>query len=253
MPPRPFHSSDRALSSPAGLDEPQLLTAIQDGDDQAFAYLVQMTRATLVTYAEALTASPDEAEDLVHDVYAALWLRRTEWRVRGTVLPYLRRAVRNRALDLRKRTRRFQNTSQDLSSAATPIASDQRVLSFELEVAALTVLATLPLRHRQVFLLCGLIGYSHADAAKLLGLKPSTVNYYLVFARKGLFAGLRERHFDIPSWITKPEMFFTRQPEVSGNTRRCRRPQARITARIDLTRHDPTAPFATTDVRVIQR
>lgn len=241
---------DCALVSYAHYDQPQLLHAIHRGDEGAFTYIVQTTRETLVAYADRLVASRDEAEDIVQDVYVSLWLRRRESVIRGHILPYLRRAVRNRTIDISKRTRRRKVPLPDLPLPPLPEESDQRVLSRELEVAALTVLATLPLRCRQVFLLCALSGYTHAAAAKTLGLKASTINYYLVVARKGLFAGLRDRQFEIPTWVTKPDMIFTRRAEAPIIPRRCRPSRIHISATVNLDRHDPAYPFATTEVLV---
>src|SRR5262245_60716759 len=70
-----------------------------------FEQLVLASYARLCRVAHRITGSPAAAEDIVQDVFAALWKRQDDFDFTEP-LPYLYRAVRNRAISLRRQTRR---------------------------------------------------------------------------------------------------------------------------------------------------
>jgi RNA polymerase sigma-70 factor (ECF subfamily) len=231
-------------------DEIQIVEAIRSSDHSAFTQLVLDTQEDLYTYAKSLVESMSLAEDIVQDVYSALWIRRQSWTLRGSLRAYLRRAVRNRAIDVGRRERRLRSAAEGASIRRYAPDADQRVLTRDLEVTTLHILETLPLRYRQVFLLCGVCDWPHAKAAMTLQIAPQTVNYYLVFARKEIMRQLQARHIDIPRWITTPEMIFTTGTSPARTGSRVRAGNVEVLLVVNTDRHDPEQPFASADVRV---
>src|SRR5918992_5194257 len=73
-------------------------------DDEAFEILFRQHYGTLATFALRYLRDRSVAEELVQDLFADLWARRATWTPRaGSERAYLLTAVRNRALNLRKR------------------------------------------------------------------------------------------------------------------------------------------------------
>ena len=60
----------------------------------------------LAAYAYSIVTSRETAEEIVQDVFLAIWQRREQWLVRGTLKQYLYGSVRNGALNALKRRRR---------------------------------------------------------------------------------------------------------------------------------------------------
>ena len=95
------------------------------GDERALETLFQSHYASLCEFAVRYVREEALAEEIVQDLFADLWARRAEWRVRGPVRAYLFGAVRNRALNVRKR----QATERDWAEEER--VSEIRVLSRE--------------------------------------------------------------------------------------------------------------------------
>jgi len=192
------------------------------------------------------------AEDIVQDVYTTQWIHRASWHLRDSLslMAYLRRAVYNRAIDVITQERKQHWVEPHIPTPPPVNDADHRVLSRELETIVLDIVGALPLRYRQVFLLCSVCKKPHREAAEALGLTPGTINYYLVAARHEIFCCLRERGFELPRWLTAPEMIFQRlaHPRRRGNSTRTS--SAVITMSIDPDQCDPSSPFAGVTVDV---
>lgn len=97
-----------AAESPPGDGDAALLHRVASGDRDALAALYD--RQARVLYATALRILNDaaEAEDIVHDVFVALWTKACEFDAsRGSAIAWTLTLTRNRAIDrLRSRKRR---------------------------------------------------------------------------------------------------------------------------------------------------
>jgi len=76
--------------------ERSLIARVRNGDAEALGEIVRATSPKLVSFAFSFVRSRDVAEDIVQDVFVAVWERRTTWEP-ASVLAYLLAAVRNRA------------------------------------------------------------------------------------------------------------------------------------------------------------
>jgi len=238
---------------PSPYDDFHLVEAIRSSNHAAFTQLVLDTQDDLTAYARSLTGSDSLAEDIVQDVYSAIWERRAMWTLRESVMAYLRRAVRNRAIDVSARERRRDALAHEMPFPPPVHDAEQRVLSRELEVATLNIIEKLPLRYRQIFLLCGVCGWSHAEASAVLGIANGTANYYLVYARKEIVRQLHAQCIDVPQWVTTPELIFTGRPSTPRSGRHARLGDVEVVMRISTGQHDPDWPFAGVDIHIRQR
>lgn len=69
----------------ASVSDEDLLAALRGDDDRAFAELYRRYARPLVTTAFRKTGDGAVAEDLVHELFLSLWLRRQELEVRQSV------------------------------------------------------------------------------------------------------------------------------------------------------------------------
>ena len=157
------------------LDSPKLAARIQCGDEAALATIVNALWRPLVSYATRLLDDADSASDVVQESLSHFWMKRDHLAIRTSLEAYLYRAVRNRALDERRRVgrrmrlleRRWSRTVSENELAAA--ASDGLPLYLEQAVALL------PERRRQVFILAHLHDLTYREIAAILDLSPQTV------------------------------------------------------------------------------
>lgn len=141
----PLKSERRMSSAPSepksALNEAQaaadaaLVRKIAGGDREAFAQLYDRYSRPLYATAYRILSDATEAEDIVHDVFVALWTKAAEFDFnRGTAFSWAITFTRNRAIDrVRSRKRRQelleQSAPSDLSFAT---GADQTDLGDEL-------------------------------------------------------------------------------------------------------------------------
>ncbi len=173
-------------------DDDALVERVRTGDAQAFEALFRAYYAPLCTYATVLVASREDAEELVQDVWSAVWAQRHRWEVHESVAAYLFRAARNRALGWLRRRRVAERWQQDTAAQESSVAvgawsADPHDALVQAEgIAALRRgVAALPERCRQVFLLRQR-GLSHREIAEAMGIRPATVEVQMWKALRAL-------------------------------------------------------------------
>ena len=158
-------------------------------DDQAwFEEVFRGHYAALCTYVDRLVGSPAAAEDVVQDLFVAVWNRRDEWRARGSSLvPVLYIAARNRAFNALKR-RRLEDRSQLLIDAddRDPGSADEVLRWGEMKSAIDRAVDALPEQCRLIFTLSRREGMTYTQIARSLELSVKTVETQMGRALKAL-------------------------------------------------------------------
>jgi RNA polymerase sigma factor (sigma-70 family) len=169
-------SSD--ASRPEPLDD-ALLRAAVAGDPEAFGQIYRAYHQVVYRFARAMTGCPVAAEDITQEVFVSLFadLARYDAR-RASFTTYLYGIVRNLSRDRLRRERRF------LTLEAVGHASDYAAYvhdpseAIEDAQAAARVrraFQRLPVRYRELMILCDLHGLSYADAAAITRLTTGAV------------------------------------------------------------------------------
>ena len=165
------------------------------GDERAFEQLFRAHYASLRDFAARYVADPALAEELVQDLFADLWARRHVWQVRESVRAYLFAAVRNRALNLRKRQAMESDWEQEeASQAASDLHASSEGVDDAAERADLrarldAAIAALPERCRLVMHLRWREQLPYAEIAAIMGISVKGVENQLA---RGL-AAIRQR------------------------------------------------------------
>jgi RNA polymerase sigma-70 factor (ECF subfamily) len=114
-------------------------------------------------------------EELVQELFLALWRNRETWTPAGGVRAYLFAAARNRAFSaMRGRRIRFrlaeQHVAEETVSGPNQLSKSpaQEVLASEVETACRAAIHKLPERNRLVMMLRWTYGMSHAEIAFVL-------------------------------------------------------------------------------------
>lgn len=180
-----------------------LFARVREGDSIAFDALVLALVGPLTAYARRLTGSLDAAQDLVQDVFAHVWENRTTLFVRGGVRSYLYTALRNRALDIRKRERfeavgwSEQEGRPSPGVAHPSYAADAALYRREIADRVAAALNALSPRVRETALLRWHDGLSRPEIAAIMGVAVPTINNQLTTAARVVRALLADLRVDM--------------------------------------------------------
>jgi len=93
--------------TPAGSEQPvtdgSLVRRIRLGDTVAFERVFRDHYGNLCDFVDGYVRSRSESEEIVQDLFFALWLRRADWKVTSTLRAYFFAVARSRALGWRRR------------------------------------------------------------------------------------------------------------------------------------------------------
>jgi RNA polymerase sigma-70 factor (ECF subfamily) len=174
--------------------DPDTIAAVRSGDRAAFERLFRAWYARLAEYAAGITRSRDTAEDVVQEVFIAVWRRRDALPDADKVGAYLHRAVRNRALNqLRGQKGMSSLSDEEMEEPASPVAADADVEYADLASAVAAALDSLAPRTREVFLLSREQELTYAQIADTLGLSVKTVETLMGRALRAMRARLNRR------------------------------------------------------------
>lgn len=172
------------------------MARIADGDRDAFGALYRRRRMDVYRFALHMTASTATADDVTQDVFVTLIHDAARYVPgRSGVVPWLLGIARNQARRRLDRERRSVPLSDEAGVPARhfivdtdPLADLVRERNLD---AIRQALRSLPLRYREVLVLCDLQELSYADAATAVGCAVGTVRSRLHRGRAMLAARLR--------------------------------------------------------------
>lgn len=183
---------------PAAIEDEVLIGRIAGGDEPAFTALFRRRHDDVYRVALMITGMPATAEDIAQEVFLAVMREAARYETgRATVKAWLCGIARNHA---RRRL------SGDGRIEQLPDESDEPVAAMSIEPDPLAELVkdqdlgrlraailTLPVRYREVIVLCDLEEITYAEAAAALDCAVGTVRSRLHRARVLLAAKLRGR------------------------------------------------------------
>ena len=162
---------------PAGLN--QLLNAARNGDQRAFEGLYRLTVDRVYGLCLRMTANPSLAEDCVQQTYLQAWKNLPRFRGDSALGTWLHQIAVN---EVRGHFRKEALHGVDASAEEAPGHTPSTGADIDLERA----IAELPERGRAVFVLVGVYGYPHEEAASMLDIAVGTSKAHFHQARRRL-------------------------------------------------------------------
>jgi RNA polymerase sigma-70 factor (ECF subfamily) len=161
----------------------ELLVLMSSGDDSAFATLYRRNQGLVYRFALLMSGSANIAEEVTQEVFLML-IRKPQGfdPARGPLLAYLYGIARNHVFTLLKRERAYVPLvmdSEDDGSRTPFIARDDPFgdcTRNEIIKLVRQAVLTLPLRYREVVVLCDFQEMSYAEAATVLDCAVGTIN-----------------------------------------------------------------------------
>lgn len=181
--------------------DPKLLARVVKGEQQALSQLYDLSSTLLYSLALRILDDPEEAAQLLQDVYLEIWKKVARYDVgRGTPIAWLITLTRSRAIDrLRVRgMRTLQHNGQPLDLPASGPVAEQAPTPFdaqadqELRRLVRHAMTGLPPAQQQALEMAYYGGLSHEDIAITLNQPPGTVKTRLKLGMVKLRESLRQ-------------------------------------------------------------
>jgi RNA polymerase sigma-70 factor (ECF subfamily) len=166
-------------------DLPALVPRRSVGDEAAFVAVVERYKPLVFRWAVVLCGDEDQAEDVTQEVFIRVHRKLATFRGDGAFEGWLYRITRRVVQRARWTLSRRPATSGSAPDVyvTDPGARVDRQRAVEL---IRTIAAELPLRQREVFVLCDLEGRTPSEVALLIGLKEVSVRASLFKARASI-------------------------------------------------------------------
>jgi RNA polymerase sigma-70 factor (ECF subfamily) len=142
----------------------------------------------LTDYANGMVRTRDGAEDVVQEVFVALWTQRDRLTTPDNLVGYLYRAVRNRSLNQLRHRRMVTDwqVRQGAEDRAEAPPADRDTERGEITEAIRRAVSGLSPRCREVFELSRDRGLTYPEIAAALGISIKTVETLMGRALKGV-------------------------------------------------------------------
>ena len=167
-------------------------------DGEGLGRVLAENRARLIRFFTSRTGSPDEAEDVVQEIW--LHIQRADCGPIANPLSYLHRVGMNLVIDRLRGGRRRTARDTAWADATTTLAGDEAVdeapspfdqlAGREAAARAAAAIAALPPGARRVFTWHRVEGRSHAAIAAELGISRSAVEKHIAVALRHLRVSL---------------------------------------------------------------
>jgi RNA polymerase sigma-70 factor, ECF subfamily len=182
-----------------GLDDSQLMAAVQQGNSMAFRVLVERYRKKAYYTALKLVGDPDDAYDLSQEAFIRVYNARRRYDCAHPFYAWFYTIIRNLARNhIRKRSVRFGYAIQRKRIGRQSLeVYDSPECIAEADEAKKVVWAAiekLSFDHREIIILRHFEDMSYEEIAKLLGIAEGSVMSRLYYARKKLRELLGEEY-----------------------------------------------------------
>ena len=165
----------------------------QRADARAFEALYRLHVDKVYGLCLRMTGNVSEAEDCTQEAFIQAWTKLAKFRGDSAFSTWLHRIAVNAVLGRMRKSKREQDRIQVV--ADTRPARSTTADTGELRDLAMAV-DRLPEGARHVFVLHGVYGYSHDEAAAMLGIATGTSKAQMHRARKLLAQQLEEQGFE---------------------------------------------------------
>lgn len=167
----------------------QLFSLLQDGDEAAFTEIYQRYWKLLFAVAANKTGVLADAEEIVQEIFADLWKRRTVISIRHSLKAFLAGAVKFQVYVYFDKQHRQRICRQEAAPDTAQVEPAYDYKALEEQVHQVT--AQLPERCRLVYELSRNAGLTHKEIARTLDISEKTVENQITKALKHLHAALR--------------------------------------------------------------
>jgi len=173
-------------------DDRQLIALAADGDQQAFAQLVQRHQDKIFNLAFRYTRDRQDAEELTQEIFFKAWRHAGSFRGEAAFATWLYRLGINACLNHRnKKKTRPDHLPLSGEHAAEGALAGAELVAAERELRLKNAMDSLPARQRLALVLASFEEQSYEEIAVVMEVSVASVESLLFRARQNLAAILR--------------------------------------------------------------
>ncbi len=165
------------MFSYSALSDGDLAVLLKNGDASAYTVIYNRYFDALYIHAYRRLNHKEEAQDIIHELFAQLWTKRALIDIKSNLASYLYSAVRNKILDLISHQQvesKYMSSLQNFMTQGSCL-TDHRIREKQLAALIERGIADLPLKMREVFELSRKHKLTHKEIADKLNLSEQTV------------------------------------------------------------------------------
>jgi RNA polymerase sigma-70 factor (ECF subfamily) len=182
-----------ATNTAANADEAAWIRRAKTSDAQAFEALYRLHVDKIYGLCLRMTGNVSEAEDCTQEAFIQAWNKLARFRGDSAFATWLHRIAVNTVLGRMRKSKREHDRIHAVSDhSPTPLAESDPGELRDLSEAV----DRLPAGARHVFVLHAVYGYSHEEAASMLGIATGTSKAQLHRARRLLSQQLTQQGFE---------------------------------------------------------
>ncbi len=169
------------MPDPATFEMAELLKSVANSELDAFRRLYDLYLQKVYSYSYFLTRSTEQAEDLTQELFAKIWIKRTELKSIENFDAWLTTLVRNSAYNFLKRHAIEQKALRriELSKQPDSVSIDDALIHKEYSKIYQEAIDQLPPQQKKVFLLSRNEGLKQEEIASNLGISLNTVKNHM--------------------------------------------------------------------------
>ena len=194
------------------MTEQELVTLAKQGDQDAFARLVESNQNKIYSLALRMTGNPEDGADLAQEAFLRAWRSLPTFQEESSFSTWLYKLTSNLCIDFLRREKRRKaavttiSLDDDEDESPSIEVPDQRftpeteVERRELRAAMSRALRSMSEEHRQILILREVEGLSYTEIAQALELEEGTVKSRIARARISLRNILqKDGNFSLPT------------------------------------------------------
>lgn len=163
-----------------------LFLLVKDDCEEAYTEIYNRYKVVLFIHAYKFIQNEEEVKDILQELFTALWIKRKEIELRGSVSSYLYTSIKNRVLDRIAHTQvanKYIESIKDYIDKGEYI-TDEALRERELRLIIEKGVEDMPLRMKEVYELSRNQDLSYKQIAQKLDISENTV-------RKQIYNALR--------------------------------------------------------------
>ena len=165
------------------IKDSDLIIALKGGDSKAYTFLVNQYHHKLCVYVFSLTKDNDLAEDIVQNVFMAIWNKRHKLKEDFVLKSYLYKSVYNEFIDQYRKEKSVFPLEKKHFDALSSIVEDEDENSLEKLIKLVKQeIENLPPKCKQTFLLSKQDGLTNIEIAEYLNVSLKSVEAHITKA-----------------------------------------------------------------------
>ncbi|WP_080904855.1 RNA polymerase sigma-70 factor [Parabacteroides sp. Marseille-P3160] len=168
--------------------EKEIIQLLKEGNLTTFNQVFNTLYFPLYFYCRKYISSPEDAKDLIQNVFLRFWDKKEEISIEVSVKAYLFRSVQNECLNYLRSAHLnvsyFETENGKVDCPDSSCTPDVEIENRELEHVIYSILEELPLQCKKIFIMSRLKGLKNKEIAKILAISVRTVDTQIYRALK---------------------------------------------------------------------